>query len=216
MLLLNQPIAALIWAGSVLAVPTTGSDNQTPTVTVKNGTYAGVHSVEYNQDFFLGVPFAQPPVGNFRFRAPQSLNSSWKGTKHAKTYSSACVGYGSDEIPYPALSEDCLYLNVIRPSGYHGQKLPVALWIHGGGLSQGSGIDQRYNLSFIVNRSVKIGKPIMGVSINYRLNMWGFITGNEVIKSGNANLGFRDQRLALHWVQENIRAFGGKLVCVLR
>lgn len=213
-MLFSWPITALLWAGSALVVPAMGPYSKTPTVTVKNGTYEGIQSAEYNQDFFLGVPFAQPPIGDFRFRVPQSLNFSWKGTKHAKAYSAACVGYGSDEIPYPALSEDCLYLNVIRPSEYYGQRLPVALWIHGGGLSEGSGIDQRYNLSFIVNRSVKIGKPIMGVSINYRLNMWGFPTGNEVVESGHANLGYRDQRLALHWVQENIGAFGGELICV--
>ncbi|OCL12956.1 alpha/beta-hydrolase [Glonium stellatum] len=209
MLLLNWKAAALSWACGALAVPTAEWGSKAPIATVKNGTYAGIHSTEYNQDFFLGIPFAQPPVGNLRFRAPQSLTSSWKGIKPATSYSAACVGYGSDDWPYPKLSEDCLYLNVIRPSGYEKQKLPIAFWIHGGGLTEGSGIDQRYNLSFIVERSVKIGKPIIGVSTNYRLDMWGFITGEEVIQTGNANIGFRDQRLALYWVQENIEAFGG-------
>jgi carboxylesterase type B len=211
MLALNWKAAALAWACGVVAVPTAEWGSKVPTATVKNGTYSGVHSAEYNQDFFLGVPFAQPPVGNLRFRAPQSLTSSWKGAKPATSYSAACIGYGSDDWPYPKLSEDCLYLNVIRPSGYENQELPVAFWIHGGALTEGSSIDQRYNLSFIVERSVKIGKPIIGVSTNYRLSMWGFITGEEVIQTGNANIGFRDQRLALHWVQENIRAFGGEM-----
>lgn len=211
MLPLNWKAATLAWACGIVAVPTAEWGSKVPTATVKNGTYSGVHSAEYDQDFFLGVPFAQPPVGNLRFRAPQSLTSSWKGTKPATSYSAACIGYGSDDWPYPKLSEDCLYLNVIRPSGYENQELPVAFWIHGGGLTEGSSIDQRYNLSFIVERSVKIGKPIIGVSTNYRLSMWGFITGEEVIQTGNANIGFRDQRLALHWVQENIRAFGGEL-----
>lgn len=76
----------------------------------------------------------------------------------------------------------------------------------------GSGIDQRYNLSFMVENSVKIGKPVIGVSINYRLGPWGFLAGSEEIKeSGEMNLGLRDQRLALQWVQDNIEAFGGKL-----
>jgi len=76
----------------------------------------------------------------------------------------------------------------------------------------GSGIDQRYNLSFMVENSVKIGKPVIGVSINYRLSAWGFLAGSEEIKeSGEMNLGLRDQRLALQWVQDNIQAFGGKL-----
>ena len=97
----------------------------------------------------------------------------------------------------------------MRPAGYDQEKLPVGFWIHGGGFSNGGGGDQRYNLSFIVKQSVKIGKPIIGVSINYRLNLWGFLHSNEVVGEGITNLGLRDQRLALYWVQENIATFGG-------
>jgi carboxylesterase type B len=72
-------------------------------------------------------------------------------------------------------------------------------------------VDQRYNTSFMVENSVRIGKPIIAVTINYRLSAWGFLSGSkEVQESGNMNVGLRDQRLALHWVQENIEAFGGK------
>ena len=85
----------------------------------------------------------------------------------------------------------------------------MLLWIHGGGFIEGSAIDQRYNLSFIVQQSVAIGKPIIGVSINYRLGVLGFIESAEVAQSGNTNLGLRDQRLALHWIHENIASFGG-------
>ncbi|KAF1997114.1 alpha/beta-hydrolase [Amniculicola lignicola CBS 123094] len=178
-------------------------------IKIKNGTIQGIHSTVYNQDYFLGVPFAQPPIGPLRFRVPQSLNSTWTSPLAAQEYSAACVGYGSDDWPYPSLSEDCLYLNIIRPSGYENEELPVAFWIHGGGLTQGSSIDQRYNMSNLVKRSVEVGKPVVGVSTNYRLSMWGFVTGEEVVESGNANLGFRDQRKALEWVGENIKAFGG-------
>jgi len=102
-------------------------------------------------------------------------------------------------------------LNVIRPAGYDGKKLPVAFWIHGGGFTQGGGVDQRYNMSFMVQNSVDIGKPIIGVSINYRLSTWGFLNGGkELADAGELNFGLRDQRLALHWVQENIESFGGK------
>ncbi|KAH8586872.1 Alpha/Beta hydrolase protein [Bisporella sp. PMI_857] len=209
----NAGITLLASVALTLATPvpelTSTTKPTTPTVKVKNGTYFGVHSSQYNQDFFLGVPFAEPPVGDLRFRVPRPLNTTWKGTKSATTYSASCVGYGGDNLAYASQSEDCLYLNVVRPSGYEHERLPVAFWIHGGGLTMGSGIDQRYNLSFIVERSVKIGKPIIGVSINYRVDMWGFINGDEVLKTGNTNLGFRDQRLALHWAQENILAFGG-------
>jgi carboxylesterase type B len=85
--------------------------------------------------------------------------------------------------------------------------------LHGGGFYQGSGVDQRYNQSFFVENSVALGKPIIGVSINYRLSAWGFLSGSEEIRdSGDLNLGLKDQRLALQWVQENIEAFGGMFV----
>ncbi|KAL6703349.1 hypothetical protein ACN47E_009767 [Coniothyrium glycines] len=184
--------------------------NSAPSATVKNGTYTGVYSEQYDQDYFLGIPYAQPPVGDLRFRTPSGLyNTSWSGSKPATQYSSECYGYGSDQWNYP-VSEDCLYINIIRPAGREAEKLPIAFWIHGGGFYQGGGIDQRYNISFMVQNSVKIGKPIIGVNINYRLSAWGFLSGSEEIKeSGQMNLGLRDQRLALQWVQENIAAFGG-------
>lgn len=218
MTLLKNWIALSACASAALAAPYSTPPKQhdghgygEPTVTIKNGTLEGRYSPEYDQDFFLGVPYAQPPVGPLRFRTPKSLNATWDAPLSVKEYGAACYGYGSDQFPYQDnLSEDCLYLNVVRPAGYEGETLPVAYWIHGGGLRQGTGIDQRYNLSFIVQRSVDIGKPIVGVTINYRLSLWGFPNGQEVIDSGNANLGFRDQRLGLHWVQENIEAFGGK------
>ena len=106
-----------------------GSSNS-PTATIKNGTYVGRYLPEYDQDLFLGMAYAQPPVGNLRFTIPQSLNTSWSGTKDASQYSVECVGYGSDQWNYQ-VSEDCLYINVVRPSGFEGRQLPVAAWIHG-------------------------------------------------------------------------------------
>jgi carboxylesterase type B len=120
-----------------------------------------------------------------------------------------CYGYGYDQDGYEQ-SEDCLYLNVIRPANLKPTAdLPVAVWFHGGGLVMGGASDIRYNLSFIVEQSVALGTPFIGVGLNYRLSAFGFITGKEVSKEGATNLGFRDQRLALHWIQENIKAFGG-------
>lgn len=78
-------------SAAVLAAP---SKNASPTVSIKNGTIAGVHSASYNQDHFLGVPFAQPPLGDLRFRQAQSLNTTWTGKRDAKEYASHCVGYG--------------------------------------------------------------------------------------------------------------------------
>lgn len=76
--------------------------------------------------------------------------------------------------------------------------------IHGGGLYMGGATDKRYNLSFIVENGVKIGRPFIGVSVAYRLSAWGFLQSQEVSGSGNTNMGLRDQRLALHWINENI------------
>jgi Carboxylesterase family len=129
MLSLLLPWLSLL--GTSTSAPTNGvPSGSPPTVTVKNGTYVGTYSPGYKQDFFLGMPYAQPPVDDLRFRIPQSLNTSWSGTHSAEQYSAECVGYGSDQWNYP-ISEDCLYLNVIRPSGYEGHKLPIAFWIHG-------------------------------------------------------------------------------------
>jgi carboxylesterase type B len=175
---------------------------------IQNGTVTGVHSDTYNQDFFLGVPYAQPPTGDLRFRNPRSLNVSFSANYEAAQYAPSCVGYGGDSVGYP-LSEDCLYLNIVCPSGYEGEKLPVGFWMHGGGIRMGGARDLRYNMSFIVENSVEIGKPFIGVSINYRLAGWGYLSSQEVSASGNTNMGLRDQRMALQWVQENIAAFGG-------
>ena len=199
---------AALWALIVTLLYILHPSTAAPTAKTKNGTYEGFHVASYNQDLFLGIPFAQPPLGALRLTIPQSLNSSFNRTKSATAYYPECVGYGGDDIGYE-VSENCLALNVIRPANYSGQKLPVAVWIHGGGLQMGGTPDRRYNLSFIVENSVQIGKPIIGVSIAYRLGPWGFLFSQEVQGSGNANLGLRDQRLALHWIQENIAAFGG-------
>jgi carboxylesterase type B len=181
-----------------------------PTVQALNGTYSGIYSPEYNRDFFLGMPYCQPPVGDLRFRPAQSLNTSWTGTKNATQYSPEFISYGSDPwVLENKISEDCLTLNVIQPSGLTGEVLPVAVWIHGGGFTEGGSADPRYNLSFIVQKSSKMNTPFIGVSINNHLQAWGFIFGKEIVEEGSTNLGIKDQRMALHWVQENIAAFGG-------
>ncbi|RDW91722.1 hypothetical protein BP5796_02887 [Coleophoma crateriformis] len=203
---------AVVLATTVIAlssVVSSRSVNTAPTVTVKNGTYVGRHNAAYAQDLFLGMPFAQPPVGDLRFRAPVSLNSSFHGVKNATVYPPECVGYGSDNIPY-VNSEDCLYINVVRPSGLAPEtSLPVLFWIYGGNNEEGGSGDIRYNLTFLVDRGVQMGKPILAVSSNYRVSAWGFLGGKEALAGGATNAGFRDQRLALHWVRENIKAFGG-------
>ena len=104
-----------------------------PSAVLKNGSVNGVRCSEYNQDLFLGVPYAQPPVGQLRFKNPQSLNTSFAAPLSADRYPLDCVGYGENVTT----SEDCLYLNVIRPSHHEHLSLPVAVWIFGGGLRGG-------------------------------------------------------------------------------
>ncbi|EHA56295.1 lipase 2 [Pyricularia oryzae 70-15] len=199
----------MLAAGASAAVLPRAS--QGPTVQVANGSYYGVHNSFYDQDLFLGMPYAQPPVGNLRFRVPEPLNSTWDGVRNATEYGYACIGYGSDQwVLGNYVNEDCLTVNVVRPAGVPANaKLPVAVWIHGGGYFMGSGSDPRYNTSFLVKESVEMGTPMVAVTLNYRLSAWGFIFGKEVQAAGQTNIGMRDQRLALHWIQENIDAFGG-------
>lgn len=195
----------------VLSHLAASQNTSAPTAKVLNGTLFGFHNPTYNEDIFLGIPYSQPPVGDLRFRQAQPLNTSWEGLKNATNYSPECIGYGSDTwVLGNIISEDCLTLNVIKPAGVSpGAGLPVAVWIHGGGLTNGGSRDPRYNLSFIVEQSTLSRAPMIGVSINYRLHAWGFLFGEEVAAAGSDNIGFRDQRLALHWIQENIAAFGG-------
>ncbi|KAJ9606326.1 hypothetical protein H2200_009287 [Cladophialophora chaetospira] len=151
----------------LLYCQTTQAKALVPKVDLKNGSYHGLHDVEYNQDFFLGVLFAQPPVGNLRLQLPQSLNSTWTGSRNATQYGHACYG----------------------PAGIvQKQRLPVVVWIYGGGWFEGTSLDSCYNLSDLVQESVSMGKPIIGVSINYRLSGWGFLYSREIVDAGLANL----------------------------
>ncbi|KAK0644090.1 Alpha/Beta hydrolase protein [Cercophora newfieldiana] len=182
-----------------------------PQVTIRNGTYEGLHSSAFDQDFFLGIPYAQDTGGLNRFRVPQPLNASWSGVRDAKQYSHACPGDTPDGDDKYGMSENCLSINIVRPEGLRdgGDRLPVMFYIHGGSYQVGTSGWDRYNLSFIVQRSVDIGRPVLAATINYRKAGWGFMYSNEIQGSGNTNLALRDMRQALAWVQENIAAFGG-------
>ncbi|KAL3482049.1 Alpha/Beta hydrolase protein [Aspergillus californicus] len=177
-----------------------------PSVTVLNGTYEGYSLPASRQDVFLGLPYAQPPLGSLRFRGPQSLNTTWSGARPAVEYSDGW--YLQADPGYP-ISEDCLTLNVVRPNtggGNSSLKLPVAVWIHGGGLYSGS--SRATNLTNFVSQGTASNNAFIAVSINYRLSAFGFLAGSDE-DSLSANNGLRDQRLALAWIQENIGFFGG-------
>ncbi|RDW95007.1 hypothetical protein BP5796_00770 [Coleophoma crateriformis] len=202
LLLAGVALSQLPFLGSCLSAAPTGSS--------LNGTFIGVHNSYYGVDTFLGIPYAQPPLSSLRYRAPQPSNSSWSGAKNATTFGDQCVGYGSDtETTDVPVSENCLVLNIVRPSGFENTSLPVGIWIHGGNYQQGSSADPRYNLTFMVQSSVEAGNPIIAIGINYRLHTWGFLFSQEIKDAKIGNLGLRDQRAAILWVNENIAGFGG-------
>lgn len=169
------------------------------------------HVSQWHQDYFQGIPYAQPPVGDLRFRGPQPLNISWTGRKNATEMGYMCYGYGATQMVLGEyVSEDCLTLNVYRSSNVSSARLlPVIVYIHGGLFKHGSGRDPRYNMTSLLQVGVQNGQEFIGVTLNYRLSYWGFLYGKKVAEEGVANLGLKDQRLALHWIQENIKAFGG-------
>lgn len=151
-----------------------------------------------------------------RFGNPTALNTTFDGSFDATSYGNVCPGYGVSSYPNITagqdytVSEDCLNINVIRPAGTtESDRLPVLVWIFGGGLVQGTANDPRYNGTYLVKRSVEIGKPIIFASINYRVAAFGFPAGQAAAQAGVLNLGFKDQRKSLDWLQENVGAFGG-------
>ncbi|KAI9649548.1 hypothetical protein NHQ30_002128 [Ciborinia camelliae] len=177
-----------------------------PTVTVTNGSYVGKYVPEWQQDQFLGIPYAIPPLGDLRFARPKSLNTSFTGYRDATHYGHSCYQYGTKFN----LSEDCLTLNVIRPAGTApDSNLPVLIWIFGGGFYTGATADPQYNLSGITHIGQQLGKPIITVSMDYRLGVWGFLQTPQILAEGSSNAGLHDQRLALRWIKENIASFGG-------
>ncbi|XP_026319308.1 carboxylesterase 1F-like [Hyposmocoma kahamanoa] len=150
---------------------------------------------------FKGIPFAEPPVGDLRFKAPQPLKP-WSGVRSAKEHGPIC--YQKHMIirdSKPEGSEDCLYLNVYTPDIEPLPLLPVMFYIHGGGFSCGSGNDDRYGPELLVKENVIL------VTFNYRVDILGFLCLDTEEIPGNA--GMKDQVAALRWVKKNISNFGG-------
>ncbi|KAL9931393.1 hypothetical protein V8E36_009790 [Tilletia maclaganii] len=182
-----------------------------PTVHTTQATYIGDTDTTDGQplDHFRGLRYARPPLGELRFQKPRPMRASNR-TYHVDKYRASCLQPGGGEEE--GGSEDCLFLNVIRPSGVpSSRKLPVMVWIHGGAFQWGSG---SWDGSRLVAESVRLNAPIIFVSMNYRLGAFGFLGGSAMLaaaKQGNAalNAGMYDTRMALKWVQRHIGAFGG-------
>ncbi|KAK0460654.1 extracellular triacylglycerol lipase precursor [Desarmillaria tabescens] len=174
-------------------------------VQLGNTTLIGRDVAGLEQEFFGGIPYAEPPVGALRLQHPVLKTTIDADEFDAQNFGLACFqsNVATDEI-----SEDCLTINIFRPKGASSEDpLPVMFWTYGGGFSGGA--SSSYNGSYIVAQSVARGTPIIYLNFNYRLGPLGFPQGQEADDRGQLNLGVRDQLTALQWVQENIGVFGG-------
>ncbi len=159
---------------------------------------------------FKGIPFGQPPVGDLRWREPQPTKN-WSGVRNADQFGPRCMQRTSPGADYwfrgNGMSEDCLYLNVWTSAKSDREKLPVLVYIFGGGFQNGDGSEPRYDGENMA------GKGMVAVSVNYRTNIFGFFVHPELTKESPhhaaGNYGLLDQVAALRWVQKNIAAFGG-------
>ncbi|HXA36947.1 MAG TPA: carboxylesterase family protein [Steroidobacteraceae bacterium] len=168
---------------------------------------------------YLGIPYARPPIGMDRWREPQAA-VAWKGTRPADHFGFSCyqapfklpasmgrLPFTHEYIDVGPISEDCLYLNVWAPKHLDAGALPVLVWIHGGGFGGGSGSIPIYNGASLAQRGIVV------ISINYRVDVFGFLAHPELTAESprkvSGNYGLLDIVAALRWVRKNIAAFGG-------
>jgi para-nitrobenzyl esterase len=197
--------AGLLIGGVITPVTADRSGPASPadTVHTRSGWLHGVSATGYSE--WLGIPYAAPPTGQLRWKAPQPP-ADWNGVRDATRFGSRCVqGTGWDPgYDTPKLDEDCLYLNVYAPHTT-GRGLPVMMWIHGGGFTGGAGQDTD-------PRKYVEKAGVVYVTINYRLGALGFLDLPQLRaedETGPGNFGLLDQQAALRWVRDNIAAFGG-------
>jgi para-nitrobenzyl esterase len=208
--------AAATSNGSRAAPPATA--NATPpgavvTATVAQGALAGTR--RNGVTTYLGIPYAAPPVGELRWQPP-AAPTAWHGTRAANAFASECQqippdgafrAWTAEYLIAGPVSEDCLYLNVWTPAHKQSARLPVLVWIYGGGFQQGGTTVPVYNGAPLASKGVIV------VSINYRLNLFGFMAhpglSAENPAGASGNYGLLDQVAGLRWVQQNIAAFGG-------
>lgn len=182
-----------------------------PEVNAQVKTKAGIIAGTYESGIlaFKGIPFAAPPLGDLRWRAPQPVDP-WQGVRDAKQFGPRCMQmavFGDMNFRSNGMSEDCLYLNVWTPKADAKAKLPVLVYFYGGGFIAGDGSEPRYDGESMARRG------IVTVTVNYRLGVFGFMAHPELSEEASykasGNYGLLDQNAALHWVKRNIRAFGG-------
>ncbi|CAK9812183.1 Venom carboxylesterase-6 [Anthophora quadrimaculata] len=181
-------------------------DEESPTVNTSLGSLTGTYKISRHgkkYQAFEGVPYAEPPVGKLRFQPPKPVQS-WGGNLSATKKGSICTQYLMKEMAINGDRvvgcEDCLYINIYAPVRDNNEELvPVMFWIHGGAYQFGSG---NY-----ANETLLMDKNIVLVTVNYRLGPFGFLSTGDSVVPGN--MGLKDQSVALRWVHDNIKNFGG-------
>jgi para-nitrobenzyl esterase len=191
-----------------------GQEPITGPVTVTGGQIAGVPGPDPSVMVFKGIPFAAPPVGNPRWRAPQPV-AAWQGVKNADQFGSSCIQtvvrerrpWTYEFMTHNAISEDCLYLNVWSAAREQRERKPVYVFIYGGGNNEGSTAVPVYDGETLAKKGIVV------VTVNYRLRLFGFSTHPELTQEASykasGNYGILDLVAVLKWVHENIAAFGG-------
>ncbi|KAG7445244.1 esterase 1 [Guyanagaster necrorhizus] len=179
--------------------------SSSPQVQLHRTTVVGRDITGLEQDFFGGIPYAESPLGPLRLQPPVFKPDLNVRIFNASSFGLSCLQPGMSS---GLISEDCLTINIFRPSNVtERSSLPVLFWTHGGGYQTGSASE--FNGSAIVAQSVERGTPIIYINFNYRLGPLGFPQGAEAASRGILNLAIEDQLAALKWVQLNIGAFGG-------
>jgi para-nitrobenzyl esterase len=176
---------------------------------IQDGTIEGLYDTQTGLQLFLGIPFAKPPVNDLRWKAPQAPDK-WTGVKETKKFGPRAVQaivFGDMNSRSNGISEDCLYLNVWTPAKRNTTGLPVLVYFYGGGNVAGDGSEPRYDGSSMAQKGIVV------VTVNYRLNIFGFFAHPELSAEApyksSGNYGLLDQNAALKWVSKNIASFGG-------
>lgn len=200
-----------------LAAALTACTEKNPVLTIEGGQIQGVQTETPGVYVYRGIPYAEAPTGDLRWKEPQPV-TPWQGIKVADTFCNACMQaahqegqfytkefFDEGDAPY---SEDCLFLNIWTPApGKINEKLPVAMWIHGGGYTAGWSFEKEMDGEAWAKRDVIL------VTINYRLGIFGFLAHPELIAESpnntSGNYGTLDQIAALNWIKNNITQFGG-------
>ena len=178
-------------------------------VKTANGVVEGRGVQPSGVRIFRGIPFAQPPTGDLRWREPQPVQS-WEGVRRAVDFGPRCMQariFDDMQFRSNGVSEDCLYLNVWTPAKSDHDRLPVLVYFYGGGFVSGDGSEPRYDGESMA------AKGIVVVTVNYRLGVFGFMAHSELTKESphkaSGNYGLLDQTAGLRWVRQNIASFGG-------